>query len=92
MVFDLLEPPPSLGVVVYDEDKHTADDLIGDNCVALGSKLTKAWTNRTEEVVLTDRKGHERGVVTCQISWGPVLETRYKLYCKVLACADLPSR
>jgi len=92
MLFELMEPPPSIGLVVYDEDKNTKDDLVGDNLIELGKELLgQAW-GETKVVTLTDRKGHVRGTIKLKISWGPAPESSYILACTVLSCRNLKAR
>ena len=89
MLFEMMEPPPSIGLVVYDEDKNTKDDLVGDNLIELGSELLGQVWEDTKVVTLTDRKGHDRGTATLKIAWEPAPDMGAHsgiLSCTVISC------
>ena len=79
LVFDTLEIPRELEVVVYDEDVATADDLIGTATISLegkglakpsfgGEEHGKAY-QETGWHALTDERGFAAGSVMLRIHW-----------------------
>ena len=92
MVFELLEHPPSVGLVVYDEDKITRNDVVGNAVIELGVDiLGNAWEG-TQEIEITDRHGRGRGTLTCNIQWARVPHSNFKLTSTVFAARNLASR
>lgn len=80
LVFDTLEVPRELEVVVFDEDVASADDLIGTATISLeGKGLAKPSFGGGEHGkvyqesgwhALTDERGYPAGSIMLRIHWG----------------------
>ena len=67
----LSEPPPSVGIEVYEEDKLTRD-LIGCNVIEVGTRIGDSEWGGESWYDLTDQaKGAKTGRVRVQLRWRP---------------------
>ena len=89
MTFELSEPPPSVGIEVFDEDRD-ADDLIGGNVFELGTKVgdRKEWSAE-RWLELTDARNKVTGKARVAIFWERKPPARFKLACGVVECKGL---
>ena len=88
LAFELTEPPPAVGIEVFDEDRDR-DDLIGSVVFEVGSKIGgKAWSAE-KWLELTDAKGKVTGRVRVVIFWERKPEPLYCLACSIVECKEL---
>lgn len=89
LTFEMSEPPPSVGIEVFDEDRD-ADDLIGGHVFELGTKLntTKEWSVE-RWVELTDAKDKTTGRARLALFWERKQPPRFNLSCGVMECKGL---
>ena len=70
MTFRLGAPPPSVGIEVFDEDKGSADDLIGTHVLEVGTQIGgEEWNMEDSWLDLTSSLGKATGRVRVGVGW-----------------------